>query len=504
MFLDRDARSRHFLILAGSGAGKTIFALNYYLHTKKKPKKKRGNLVLIPLSLQNADQLILSSSDKKNSVLFLDGFDEDTSAGNHPYQRLRQIFNLAKSYRKIIITCSINFFPKTHYVKSKQGFEIIGPVDQNDDHIYELKKVYLSPMTLTEAKKILNANLPFGKAGMGKQIVEFIKSNASIGVTPFILSYFDNIYSKTPGLASISDVYKAIIHAWVGHQKNWKDKALLYQFLRHLAIDLFLERFNRGEEAIPLDALEHKTRDWGISLRPFKRDKKSLINQNKSGTLRFSHRSIMEYLFIEQLISGEKSCYKVYLTTNMKKLLFEFFKNSQPLDLSHEFLWLSQFKLKAHGLKITVPNKDKASQKNLFYDIIDSNNQYKFLARLNKILKNPIFYEFGWEASLNDNLKLALFQSESSLLYLNRQKWQVLIDPKIIEITKHGQKIQKILFREKDVMEYSSLENDLSLARLNRTIGLSGLKMLNHINRTGFFAVLPELKNPDRFTIYFK
>ena len=65
IFLDHDIACRHLLILADSGLGKTCFALNYFTHNLRRHKKEQHKIILVPLGIKKADELILAPSDKK-------------------------------------------------------------------------------------------------------------------------------------------------------------------------------------------------------------------------------------------------------------------------------------------------------------------------------------------------------------------------------------------------------------------------------------------------------
>ncbi len=178
------------------------------------------------------------------------------------------------------------------------------------------------------------------------------------------------------------------------------------------------------------------------------------------------------------------------------------------LNLNQEFQWLSSFELKAQGLKRkTGPTNNMESMENcepILQIILKKNNQYNFLNQINILFKNPIFYEFGWDPQLSENLEQAVLQSKSSLMKLDSKNWTVLINPKKIEITKHDRKNTEILINKKDFQEYSGLKNNLSLIRLNRRIGLKGLGIINNINQSKTIAVLPDLKSFDKFTVCFE
>lgn len=503
-FLDHKVPCRHLLLLADSGMGKTCFALNFYLHNKTRPQKKRHKIVLVPLRLHNADQLIMSVSDQNDCVLFLDGLEKDIKAFQKPHERIRQIIDQTSKFKRVIITSNLNFIPAIKHLPTQKGYEIIEPKSKDDNRIYRLRRFYMSPMTFSDVKNNLNAKIPFWKKNLKKKIERLISDNPSFGITPLMLNYLTEIIQENPNILSKNDIYKAMLKKRMDHELHWKDKPVFNQFLQKLATDLYLGWIQKGEESISINALGEKARTWGITLHHFTNDMQSVLNQGPSGLLRFTHRSIMEYLFVQQLISGDKACYQVPLTDLMKKFLFEILCVDQFRNLKAEFNWLTAFELKAQGLTRKSALDNKTEQTNIFQTILKKNNQYDFLNRLNKLFKNPIFYEFGWDPTLNKNLDQAIFQSKSSVMKLDKKKWTVLINLQTIEITKQDQKNVQILINKNECQEYSSIQDDISLITLNNAIGLKGLEMLNTINQSKGIAVLPDLKTFNTFTICFE
>jgi hypothetical protein len=80
-FLASPWEHKHAILLADSGMGKTSFVLNYYAHHwRRRRKRKRFDLAVVPLGIPNADDHIKKIVNPKDTALLLDAFDEDTRA----------------------------------------------------------------------------------------------------------------------------------------------------------------------------------------------------------------------------------------------------------------------------------------------------------------------------------------------------------------------------------------------------------------------------------------
>jgi len=103
-FLATDSIYRHMIILADSGMGKTSALLNYYAENQQRRPSKRYQIALIPLGIPNADDRIASVQNKEETILFVDAFDEDTSAIVDHAERLRDLMDLCKDFKRIVMT----------------------------------------------------------------------------------------------------------------------------------------------------------------------------------------------------------------------------------------------------------------------------------------------------------------------------------------------------------------------------------------------------------------
>ena len=75
-FLTERSDQRHLLLLADSGMGKSSFVLNYYDYNRRKIRR-RHKLAVIPLGVPVALDKIRAIKQPRDTILFLDAFDED-------------------------------------------------------------------------------------------------------------------------------------------------------------------------------------------------------------------------------------------------------------------------------------------------------------------------------------------------------------------------------------------------------------------------------------------
>ena len=122
--LENPGQYKFLIVLADSGMGKTCFVLNYYAsHWRHWLKRNRFDLHLVPLGLQNADKLIEKIPDdvSHDTVLFLDGLDEDMRAIEDHRARVGELLKLTRRFRTVLITCRTQFFPKDEEIPNETG-----------------------------------------------------------------------------------------------------------------------------------------------------------------------------------------------------------------------------------------------------------------------------------------------------------------------------------------------------------------------------------------------
>ncbi len=116
-----------------------------------------------------------------------------------------------------------------------------------------------------------------------------------------------------------------MIDAWLERERKYvRDKTALLNFSKQLAGELFLNREERKSERIPYEQLEPLARKFEIKLETWQLAGRSLLNRDADGNYKFAHRSILEFLFAQQVIEQKlyKTTWRLW-TDQVKKFLLE-------------------------------------------------------------------------------------------------------------------------------------------------------------------------------------
>jgi hypothetical protein len=322
-FLQTDETHRHLLILADSGMGKTSFVLNYYAYNHQLPRKKRQKIAIVPLGIKNPDLLILEIPNKHETVLVLDAFDEDTRAIRDHRERIRKLMELCDRFMKVIITCRTQFFPRDEEIPVKTGILRVSPVAAGVNKEYEFWKLYLSPFDDRDVSLYVRKRFPFWHFAERKKAKDLALKIPMLSIRPMLLAHIPDLIRSNPNIYNSSQLYDAMIEAWLDRESFWVDKKTLRAHSEMLAVEIFRHREIRGSELINARDLADLSAKWSIDIEKWKLTNRSLLNRDAQGNYKFAHRSIMEYLFIVRFLKGDAGCSYITLTDQMKVFLAE-------------------------------------------------------------------------------------------------------------------------------------------------------------------------------------
>lgn len=350
--------NKHYIILGESGMGKTSFLINLLkksiplIPSVKYLWTPRYKLAISPIDvddLQEAIEDIRSKNVPEETILLLDGLDEDEKAEKNTEKRIDEIIKWTQGFRKIIITCRTQFFNSEEEEPGK--LKIRYPTDGRKHHVFT--KIYIVPFSESEVKRYLNKRFfswKFWKViNLYKKRLAFsyINKIPDLAARPLLLTYIDDLLpeeKRTAWLAKrllakdivtnfhltsvpyfqrvvsiinkqtdkISEdsqfstklhVYKTIILRWVERESNHifnADKQTIFRRdILKLAIysaEIFANTDGGLDKlAVERDKIFNRASEEKLSIRKKFISSRSLLSRNRHGEITFSHKSILEY-----------------------------------------------------------------------------------------------------------------------------------------------------------------------------------------------------------------
>lgn len=295
--LDPKSSQRFTILLADSGMGKSTLLLNFYVRYCRRTTP-RYKVALVPLGVPESDDLIKSVEDKSNTVLLLDAFDEDTKAIADHRARLGEILELSKTFCHVLITCRTQFFERDDEIPKATGIIRIGVTSAGEERVYSFYKIYLSPFSDEKIDFYLNARFPFWKWRARAKARSLAARVPDLTVRPMLLAHIQELLEIGRTYRTSAEIYWAMIDAWLIREKRFVDPVSLKRFSIALAKDIYVHRLVRGSEKIPPGEASKLATSQAIPLQGWQLRGRSLLNRDAEGNLKFSHRTIMEFLFV--------------------------------------------------------------------------------------------------------------------------------------------------------------------------------------------------------------
>ena len=289
----KNSDTQYFVILADSGMGKTTFLLKLFFEYYKKLLKKY-DIVFIPLLLDSSIERIRKIQNKPNTILLLDGLDEDRYAIEDYNMRLKDICNETVLFHKIIISCRTQFFPNSD---SEPGYtdRIRFGVGKKS---VEFVKYYISPFNEKEIKIYLSKKYnPIFERNKIKRSQKVIRNCPELMVRPMLLAYInDLIEDKAEEYNYVYKIYNQLVYSWI--EREAINNETLYNFSEQIAEYMYSNR----TVYIKVNEIQKICEEYGIQLNTLEAKSRSLLNRNADGVYKFSHKSILEFILANKAI----------------------------------------------------------------------------------------------------------------------------------------------------------------------------------------------------------
>ena len=310
-FSDR-SNKRFFILLADSGMGKTTFSLNLYSKYNSfwryLFKKNKYDISLVPLGYDNADHHINES--KKNNahldtILILDALDEDSSAVVDSKKRMKELIELTKEFRFVILTCRTQFFNNENLEPKATNIPRLG----TRKGYYSFEKFYLSPFTNHDVNNFIDKKYGVIRLFDSKKVKakEIVRNSPYLMARPMLLDFIEDIVDSEKDFNYTFYIYEALIDSWleretfnVSRNKKFTYKSDLLKFSTEISKIIYNGRKQLGY-TISQTKFEEIARKNNLELSSFEMRVRSLLNRNPEGSYKFSHKSILEFFLAKEI-----------------------------------------------------------------------------------------------------------------------------------------------------------------------------------------------------------
>ena len=358
---------RRFIILAGSGMGKTALLLNIY-NRHLKSLLPKYDMVVVELGGKDAIQSIGLIDNHENTILLLDALDENSEAISNVKHALEKISQLTEKFYRVVLTCRTQFFQRDDSLSGLFSFGG-GVASAGNLQAGQYINLFLAPLNDHQIRKFLFKKYILKEFSPGKLIKasRLVKKIPQIVVRPMLLSYMDYILDSREKYQYAFQMYDEMVKGWLQRRKsNTLDPEYeeVYKFVRLLAINLVKNYSMRGGYHISEEEIFGLARRMGVNLKDWQISSRSLLNIGANKFYKFAHISIMEFLVARALI-GREDIGEWKITDQTAKFMKEMLMAQEPkpgtdlsdfdlqdTDLSH--VNLSSVKLKRTNLSRAI------------------------------------------------------------------------------------------------------------------------------------------------------
>jgi formylglycine-generating enzyme required for sulfatase activity len=294
------------IVLADSGMGKTSLLVMLKLLQLNAFFPKGYECVLLKIGPSVLDE-IKAIDNRNNKILLLDSLDEDPVLSRVAVEdRIREVFSAARHFRRVVMTCRSQFFPK----RDKDPFKVEGFVQVGDSRFM---CIFISPFTDQQVQEYLEKKFPGGWMSWFKQNQKLEDAKSLMALMkdlrfrPMLLSNIDLILKSNEKCWNEFTVYRAMRESWIAREKSEKPTKLTVDEIRELNTRLALYMHEKDEAVCEIEEISELIPQWKLDNRYLNHVQipdiggSSLLAKDSEGRFRFAHRSIMEFLVAEDL-----------------------------------------------------------------------------------------------------------------------------------------------------------------------------------------------------------
>lgn len=320
---DAGGQKRHVILLADSGMGKTSFCINYYAREMRKKASKRRSVVIVSLGRGNAIEEIRRVASKRDTVCFLDAFDEDPSAVGNPAERLSELMGEAADFRNVVVTCRSQFFASDDAIPSSSGIIYVAARKAGQGRELPLHRLFLAPFSANQIRTYLSKQFPLVSISnwrMRRQALSLVATISELSTRPMLLELLPDLVRERRSISELFGLYEFLVEKWLERESGWIRPADLLEISVELAVRSYIQQRSGQGDRIAPSVIGELANAHQTPLETWKLKSRSLLNRDVAGRFKLAHRSVMEYLFLMAALAGDQRCFSVEWTDLMKDL----------------------------------------------------------------------------------------------------------------------------------------------------------------------------------------
>lgn len=296
IFVKNDLSKKRFVVLGGSGMGKSTFitSLIFSYFQKYRYKTIPYNIYLVNLGNEDATSRIKELSkniDANKSILILEAMDESTEAQNNNEEYLKFINKTSINFKYVIITCRTNIFVDELSFPKYTGF-------YDGQNLLKFDILHISPFSETEILQYLDNKFGIGTKKYQKAMIIKNKCNGLLS-RAMILNFIDDVLSiALDNKITSFKIYYTIIEKWLCRELRIEkigDSLDEIRKLYRFSTDIAMYMYRSGKQYIVKDEYRMFCEKHGYISDPYSYNTRSLITRRNDGAIMFAHKSFFDF-----------------------------------------------------------------------------------------------------------------------------------------------------------------------------------------------------------------
>jgi hypothetical protein len=287
-------------------------------------KRKDGPKVcIVSLASQSVDLLIKEVSNKRETVLIADAFDEDPRAQDTGRARLSSFLEAAADFKSVIITCRSQYFTSDDAIPRETPLAMLIPRKIGQSPTFALTRSYISPFDKAEIKRYISRHFPLYKPWLfatRQRAVSLVEKIPDLSYRPMLLERLPELATKPVKSAEIFDLYEILVDGWLVRESKWIDAEALKNVSWELALRMYSMIESRRARLTKIEIEDIANEKIGKSPNWKHLTARSLLNRDSKGNYKFAHKSILEFLIVQLATQGDERALEYAWTPFMKDL----------------------------------------------------------------------------------------------------------------------------------------------------------------------------------------
>lgn len=383
IFKENNPNERVYMVLAGSGMGKTTFMVNIFCRYVKQNMTRKGMNLDIRL-LRLDDEKVLDDIKKisedgsikpEKTILLLDALDENRYASGNFVDFKQKLEDAMEPFGLVMITCRDQFFDNEKSIPTSTSWVSV----TKDKNLISYNKIYISPFSDEDIKKYLA--LKYKNKKKRKQASQIAEKCKDLMARPLLLSYMDDLLDGNFEFKSIYEIYRVLIDKWLQREVNKiqseearsEQKKMLYHFSVRIARTIYENWKDTKSMLLSPEQMENFMTRFNYSKVPYELKRRSLINRNVSGYYKFAHKSFLEFFLAQEYFHNPTSNFE-FEGMDMARRFYEEMCISDFGDWQeNDYIKLVQVKNKKYGLEVCLEiNSDIEVEYSHLADALDA------------------------------------------------------------------------------------------------------------------------------------